>query len=302
MGDQQTQTEMADPEPEAWVPEPEPEPEPELSQPAGATCCWLCLTDAPALVRGCACRGSAGFVHVSCLVTAATHDPATWIRCPTCKQDFYGELRRGLATARWELAAALAEGSTERLAAQAAMLESQGRFLEAVPLFEEVLARDRAKLGDEHSETLTSVYTLAVLHSMNDEKEKALCLAKEALAGRRRTLGDDDVSTLSSMSLVGILHITLEQYDAALPLCFEVLQGRRRVLGEEHISTQDSVNDLAVLYNDKGEPEKAIPLYQQAVIHCRRLLGNTHPNTLRAIQNLGEATCSTGPAGLQVLA
>jgi hypothetical protein len=55
-----------------------------------------------------------------------------------------------------------------------------------------------------------------------------------------------------------------------------------------------------VLYNDKGEPGKAVPLYQQAVAHCRRLLGNTHPNTLRAIQNLGEATCATGSAGLQV--
>jgi tetratricopeptide (TPR) repeat protein len=278
--------------------EPEPEPEPELRHPAA--CCWLCLIDGPALLRGCACRGSAGFVHVSCLVTAATHDPATWVRCPTCKQDFYGELRRGLATARWELAAALAEGSTERLAAQAAMLESQGRFLEAVPLFEEVLARDRAKLGDEHSETLTSIYTLAVLHSMNGDKEEALCLAEEALAGRRRRLGDDDVSTLSSMSLVGILHIDLEQYEAALPLCLDVLRGRRRVLGEEHISTQDSVNDLAVLYNDMGKPEEAVPLYQQAVLHCRRLLGDTHPNTLRAIQNLGEATCATGRAGLQV--
>ena len=62
-----------------------------------------------------------------------------------------------------------------------------------------------------------------------------------------------------------------------------------------------SVNDLAVLYNDKGEPEKAVPLYQQAVLHCRRLLGDSHPSTLRAIQNLGEATCATaGAASLQV--
>lgn len=214
--------------------EPDPEPEPA----SGAATCWLCLThEPPALMRGCACRGSAGFVHLPCLVTAATHDPSTWIRCPTCEQDFYGELRRGLATARWELAAALAEGSTERLAAQAAMLESQGKFLEAVPLFEEVLARDRAKLGDEHSETLTSIYSLAVLHSLSGDKEKALCLAEQALAGRRRLLGDDDASTLSSMSLVGILRIQLEHYDLALPLCIEVLQGRRRVLGEDHIST-----------------------------------------------------------------
>lgn len=86
-------------------------------------------------------------------------------------------------------------------------------------------------------------------------------------------------------------YIAMEEYDSALPLCLEALEGRRQVLGED---------DLAVLYNDKGEPEKAVPLYQHAVQQCRRLLGNSHPNTLRAIQNLGEATCAMGQADLQV--
>lgn len=82
-----------------------------------------------------------------------------------------------LATARWELAAALSEGNIERLATQAAMLESQGRFAEAVPLFEQLLAWSRETLGDDHCETLTSLYTLAVMHSMNVDKQKAAPVA-----------------------------------------------------------------------------------------------------------------------------
>jgi hypothetical protein len=185
-------TAAAEPEPEP-EPEPQPQPQPQAAASSGSSeggpTCWLCLTDGPpGLLRGCACRGSAGFAHLPCLVTAATYNPAIWVSCPTCKQDFFGEVRRGLAAARWELAAALADGSTERLAAQAALLESQGRFAEAVPLFEQVLARERAALGDEHSEVITSLYSLAVLCSMNGEKEKALLLAEESLAGKKLPL------------------------------------------------------------------------------------------------------------------
>ena len=74
--------------------------------------CWICLdedTDGNPLRRSCACRGSAGYAHLECMIQYATRHFETmvqkvekdanrplkpyaafdvWIKCATCKQSF----------------------------------------------------------------------------------------------------------------------------------------------------------------------------------------------------------------------
>ena len=60
-----------------------------------------------ALLRGCACRGSAGHMRVACLVEAAQAMAKMWRACPacpTCKQLWTGSLQLALCRARSELA------------------------------------------------------------------------------------------------------------------------------------------------------------------------------------------------------
>jgi len=68
------------------------------------------------LVRGCACRGTAGFAHVSCLVEQAKillaeaqennldFDPrwARWRTCSLCKQDYHSVVKCALGWACWK--------------------------------------------------------------------------------------------------------------------------------------------------------------------------------------------------------
>ena len=74
--------------------------------------CWVCLeladsSRAAAAPTGCACRGSAGRAHLSCLIAAARHKTdiqdrhTAWQTCPTCKQQYTGPMHVGLARARW---------------------------------------------------------------------------------------------------------------------------------------------------------------------------------------------------------
>ena len=95
--------------------------------------CWICHDHALAieagahsagpLLRACACRGpDASFSHLACLVEYAQHAGAnratsqgtSWSQCPTCKQDYTGELQLGLARARWELVRGRAVEDGER--------------------------------------------------------------------------------------------------------------------------------------------------------------------------------------------
>ena len=83
--------------------------------------CYICLEDGSeeGLVRMCACRGAAGFAHLSCLVRQAeilvaeaeennlgdeAFDAkwARWTKCGLCEQNHYGYVACGLGWACWK--------------------------------------------------------------------------------------------------------------------------------------------------------------------------------------------------------
>ena len=96
--------------------------------PAGARC-MFCLDwsgAADQLRRGCACRGSAGWTHVSCLVKCAkaARAPlppvtyfAAWVSCSTCKQWFTGQVQLRLTIALWAKHARAVDTNFERFSA-----------------------------------------------------------------------------------------------------------------------------------------------------------------------------------------
>ena len=76
--------------------------------------CYVCFGEGPddlgqPLIRDCSCRGTAGFMHLTCLVEFAEHktvqwngeDPLdlakAWETCTHCKQEFQGQLAIDLA-------------------------------------------------------------------------------------------------------------------------------------------------------------------------------------------------------------
>ena len=263
--------------------------------------CWICHDHALAieagahsagpLLRACACRGpDASFSHLACLVEYAQHAGAnratsqgtSWSQCPTCKQDYTGELQLGLARARWELVSGRGGEDAERCAAAddlAMALQDARDFEGALPLFVEVLAVERSTHGDDHPVTLTSIGNIASLHNAMGNHDLALPLYIEALAKSRRLLGDEDPDTLTSIGHLATAHIGMDNLDLALPLCEEALAGRRRVMGSMHPDTLNSVHTLAVLRCGMSENATATTLMREALVGYRRVLGDDHPHT-----------------------
>ena len=112
--------------------------------PADGGACIICLdTSPPPIQSGCACRGDSGLAHIACLVRAAASQQAqrgngVWRECQTCKQDYTGAMRTGLAEAWRTRVAGQAAETTERLEAEnnlACSLVHQGKDAEAEPMF-----------------------------------------------------------------------------------------------------------------------------------------------------------------------
>ena len=272
------------------------DPMPPAAAPAAE--CFICLEALGPLLRGCACRGSAGFVHLSCAVTAAQANSARWHTCPTCEQRWTGRLKLGIARARCDLLAPRnAEADSEVL--QAAMdltwaLRESCELDEALKLGRQTLAAARRTSGDEHATTLTAMGILASVYGAVGDHAAALPLETQVLAVRRRLLGNDHHATLTTVTNLGVTHLQLGNHAEALPLIHEALEGGRRAHGRDHAETLTSVGNLGTLYSNIGTYDLALPLVQEALEGRRRVLGDLHPDTLHSVGGLGILLCKMG--------
>ena len=74
-----------------------------------------------------------------------------------------------------------------------------GQIERALKLCEETLALQKAKLGPDHPDTLTSMNNLANSYAAAGQNERALKLREETLALQKAKLGLDHPDTLKSM-------------------------------------------------------------------------------------------------------
>jgi len=214
--------------------------------------CFICLEEQGPLLRGCACRGSAGFTHLSCLVTAAQANAARWHTCPTCGQRWTGRLKLAIARERYDLLIPRTAGADGEVL-QAAMdltwaLRESCQLAEALKLGTETLATARTTSGDEDVITLTAMGILASVYGAVGDYGAALPLETHVLAVRRRLHGSDHHATLTTITNLGVTHLQLGNHTAALPLIHEALEGGRRVNGRDHPETLTCIGNLGTLY------------------------------------------------------
>ena len=204
-----------------------------------------------------------------------------------------------------EAEAALGTISSEQAALEGAndiapAYESAGRFDEAIPLYEKVLANSVRVLGRDHPDVLGARNSLAVAYRVMGRLSEAIALFEEVVADSVRVLGPDRPQALASRGNLAVAYQEEGRIDEAIPLFEEVVADSVRVLGADHPHTLVSRTNLAGAYREEGCLDEAIPLYEEVLADHVRILGDDHPHTLvsridlagayRAAGRLGEAT------------
>jgi tetratricopeptide (TPR) repeat protein len=174
----------------------------------------------------------------------------------------------------------------ERLNNQAVELYQQGKYNEAIPLAEQVLAIRKKVLGDNHPDTATSLNNLALLYKSQGRYSEAEPLYQQALAIRKQQLGDNHPDTATSLNNLAELYRVQGRYSEAEPLFKEALAISKKQLGDNHPSTATSLNNLATLYYSQGRYSEAEPLYKEALAISKKQLGDNHPDTATSLNNL----------------
>lgn len=180
--------------------------------------------------------------------------------------------------------AGTAEQEIERahqLTQRADALFQQGKYQEALPLFQRSLAIREKALGAEHADIAVTLINMSILYDKLGQYDLALPLAQRALAIREKALGSEHADTAESLiNLVGLyMAPALRQYDRALPLAQRALAIRERTLGSEHADTVDNCLILAGLYFALRQYDQALPLAQRLLVIREKTLGPEHPRT-----------------------
>jgi tetratricopeptide (TPR) repeat protein len=255
------------------------------------------------LVRMCACRGTAGFAHVSCLAEQAKILMAEaeennlgpdalnarmerWYRCSQCKQQYHGVVKCALGWACWKTYLGRPETDQPRQVS----INLLGNGLFAANRYEDALSVEEAnlslmrRLGAPEQDVLTVQSNLAATYQQMGLKEQAVNMERDVYFGYLKLNGEEDEDTLRAATNYANSLTALQRYQEAKSLMRRTLPVARRV-------TRDS-SDLSIrmrtlyaqtFYLDDAATldglREAVTTLEETERTARRVLGGAHPTT-----------------------
>ena len=168
----------------------------------------------------------------------------------------------------------------------AGLLQAEGNYTAAKPLYERALAIRERVLGPNHPTTATSLNNLAGLLQAEGDYAAAKPLYERALVIDESVYGVGHPELATDLNNLAALLQLQGDYTAAKPLYERALTIRERALGHDHLTTAQILNNLARLLEAQGDFAAAKPLYERALAIRERCWGPNHPTTATSLNNL----------------
>ena len=261
------------------------------------------------LVRMCACRGTAGFAHVSCLVEEAKILVAEglennldvkvlnerWIRwqtCSLCEQHYHGVVRCALSWACWKTYLGRPEADQIRIMAMNVLglgLSDANHDEDALPVQEAELAMKR-RLGRDEDEILAAQSNLAITYQALGRLKEASRIQLDVYDGYLKLNGEEHINSLGAASNYATNLLEPGRFDEAKSLMRKTMPVAQRVLGESHELTLRMRWTYAVALNNDpsatlDDLREAVSTLEDAERIGRRVLGGENPTAV----TIGEA-------------
>ena len=254
------------------------------------------------LVRGCSCRGTAGFAHVSCLAEQAkilfaeaeennldwkvkSQRWRRWHTCSLCEQEYHGVVRCALGWACWKTYLGRSEDDWAR---QGAMM-NLGNGLCKANHYEDALSVQEAELstaqrnGVPVRNILCVQNNLATTYENLGRFEQALRLKRDVYSRRLKVNGEEQEETFRAANNYAYALHSLQRFEESKSVLRKTIPVARRVLGECNDSTlRMRWNYGRVLARDPGatldDLREAVMMLEDTERTARRVLGGAHPH------------------------
>ena len=264
-------------------------------------------------MRMCACRGTAGFAHVSCLAEQAKIlcDEAEennldakaihtryhrWTTCSLCEQNYHGLVECALGWACWKTYLGRPEADMLRVNAMNLLgngLFTGGFFQEALSVYEADLSMIR-RLGTSEDNMLAVYGNLASTYQALRQYEQALRLRRDVYSGILKLRGEENEETLRAAFNYASTLFVLKRYKEVKSLMRKATPVARRVLGEgDGLMLKIRCTYAEALYKTDGATldnlREAVGILAETERTARRVLGAVHPTAMEIEQSLRAA-------------
>ena len=253
------------------------------------------------LVRMCACRGTAGFAHVSCLAEQAKilfaeaeennlDDKvkiarwARWYTCSLCEQDYHGVVACALGWACWKTYLGRPETNWCRGAAMTQLgtgLHEAKLHEDALPVYEANLSMKR-RVGASENNILVMQSNIACTYRALGRFEEALRMRRDVYSGFMKLHGEEHADTLDTANNYAWSLYQSKRFKEAKALLCKTLPVARRVIGDNSdLTLTMRWNYAQALYGDPAatldDIREAVETLEAAERIARRVLGGANP-------------------------
>jgi tetratricopeptide (TPR) repeat protein len=168
------------------------------------------------------------------------------------------------------------------LNARIAELSRAGRYSEAIPLAQRLLANLEQAYSPSNRDVAASLNNLALPYGSQGSDAEAEPLYRRSLAIMEKVFGLESAEVGADLSNLAALYQRQERYADAEPLYQRAVAIRERALGSDHPDLWSSLNNLASLSQAEGRTPDALPLVE-------RMIASGHEQLRVALQVLSAA-------------
>ena len=252
-------------------------------------------------MRMCACRGTAGVAHMSCLAEQAKILVAEaeennfdddrfmprwnrWHTCSLCEQQYHGVVRSALGWACWKTYVGRPEMDVPRQAAMTALGDGlfKAEHIEDVLSVREADLAMKRRIGGHPEPMLVGQANLADTYNLLGRYEDAVRIERDVYSGRLKLHGEEHKGTLTAASNYATSLIFVKRFEEAKSLLRKTIPVARRILEEsDETALRVRWSYALALYVDTsatlGDLREAEATLEDTERITRRVLGGAHP-------------------------
>jgi CHAT domain-containing protein/Flp pilus assembly protein TadD len=179
-------------------------------------------------------------------------------------------------------------------AAQAVVLEAQGRFVEALPIRQASLALAERALPPDDAVIADLLNAVGELHRFLGHPKEAEPAYRRSLAIYEKISGPGDANVAKLASNLGMVVEGTARYDEAQALFRRALAINERLYGPDDARVANNLFHLAAVLEATGQHAEAETLYRRTLVINEKVYGSQNPIVATILNNLANLLHETG--------
>src|SRR5882757_5382923 len=172
--------------------------------------------------------------------------------------------------------------------AQIAELSRAGKYSDAIPLAQRLLADLEKTYGPDHRDVAPQLNNLAALYQRQERYADAEPLFRRSLAIREKALPRDHPDLGQSLNNLASNYEKQGRHADSEPLFKRSLAIYQKALGPEHPAIATLLNNLGQVDKVQGRYPEAEPLIKRSLAIREKVLVSDHPDVARSLNNLAD--------------